>query len=72
MLDDLRKEADQSGFFDDSAEESFQEISPDKRGYFLGITPFQRFFLALLLLLITFLLSSFCLLATNRMVLPFL
>lgn len=71
MLDDLRKEADRSSFYDDE-DPVFEELSSPKSGNFLGLSPFQRFFLAVLLLFMTFLLSTFCLLATNRMALPFL
>lgn len=66
MLDDLRNDA--SSYYD---EDEFQELakpqeSPKK---FLGMTPFQRFVIALLLLFATCILSAFCLLVTERVVL---
>jgi hypothetical protein len=38
---------------------------------FLGMTPSQTFIIAALLLLITCLLSTFCLVATGKVALPF-
>lgn len=66
MLDDLRNDA--SSYYD---EDEFQELtkpqeSPKK---FLGMTSFQRFVIALLLLFATCILSAFCLLVTERVVL---
>ncbi|HSO27484.1 MAG TPA: hypothetical protein VLS48_05400 [Anaerolineales bacterium] len=72
MLDDLRKEADRSSYFEDDGLEAFDDQPSRKAGNFLGLLPFQRFILAVMFLIVTFLLSSFCLLATNRMALPFL
>lgn len=65
MLDDLRQQADTTPF---EAEASKQWVPP--RRHFLGMTPFQRFVIALMLLFITCLLSSFCLLVTEKIVIP--
>jgi hypothetical protein len=71
MLDDFRKQADSSSFFNEEEPET-PERQFITRGQFLGMTPFQRFLVAILLLLITILLTSFCLLATGRVVLPYI
>lgn len=41
-----------------------------KRGNFLGMTAIQRFIIAVMLLMMTCLLGTFCLLVTQRIVLP--
>ena len=69
MLDDLRQQAG-DGFLDESPEDLAPRRRPPRR--FLGMTPFQTFFISLLLLLLTCLLSSACLLVTERIALPFL
>ena len=68
MLDDLRNDA--SSFYD---EEEYQELAEPQEPprYFLGMTPLQRFIIALLLLFATCIMSMFCLLVTERVVLPF-
>lgn len=72
MLDDLRSQANASSFFDEDEIEPFEELKPETPHYFLGLKPAQRFVISLMLLMITVLLSSFCLLATERMFLPFM
>jgi len=63
MLDDFRQQAD-SSFFEEDAPPPEPERRVRKQ--FLGMGPFQRFIVSLLLLLLTCMLSSFCLLMTNR------
>jgi hypothetical protein len=70
-LEDLRNQAgDTTGF----GEEPLPAPPPPPRretgGRFLGMTPSQRFIIALILLVITCLLSTFCLLVTGKVVLP--
>ena len=65
MLDDLRNDA--SSYYDDDFQELSKPLESPKR--FLGMTPFQRFVIALLLLFVTCILSAFCLLVTERVVL---
>lgn len=75
MLDDFRNQAESSDFFDEEEEEgfTFEEIAPARRrSRFLGLSPAQRFSLALMLLLLTCLVSSLCLLVTGRIAPPFL
>jgi len=61
MLDDLRREANDT--FDDDVELPPIERRPVR---ILGMSSFQTFVIALLLLVITCLLSSACLLASGR------
>ena len=69
MLDDLRKDADDVSF----EEETPVFIEPTrKQKPFLGMLPWQRFVIALMLLFMTCILSAFCLLVTEKIVLPFL
>jgi hypothetical protein len=66
MLDDLRQEADGAPFEDDSG----FKLPPRPKKDFLGMTPFQRFVIAFMLLLIICVLSSLALLVTGKIVLP--
>lgn len=75
MLDDFRNQAESSDFFDEDPEDEFvfEEVAPARsQSTFLGLSPAQRFVLALILLALTCLLSSLCLLVTERIALPFL
>jgi len=67
MIEDLRQQVNST--FD---EEELPPPPPPRPAKFLGMTPFQTFFIALLMLLITCLLSASCLLVTGRVVPPFL
>jgi hypothetical protein len=67
MLDDIRDQASEASFLDD--DEDFILPPPPER-HFLGMTPGQRFVIALMLLIITCILSSFCLLVTETVVPP--
>ncbi len=69
MLDDFRQQADAFSNFD---EDENQDIEPERRVHreFLGMSPFQRFMVSLLLLVLTLMLGSFWLLVTNRVVPP--
>ena len=69
MLDDLRKEADASEFEEETP--VFTEARPAPKP-FLGMQPWQRFVIALMLLIMTCILSAFCLLVTEKVVLPFM
>lgn len=68
MLDDLRQQANAS--FEDDEESYRPPTRPPAR--FLGMTPFQTFIISLLLLMMTCLLSTACLLVTGRVVPPFI
>jgi hypothetical protein len=73
MLDDLRNSGSQ---FVEEEEEAQAEAAPERipplrRQPFLGLTPPQRFMLALMLFLAVLMLGAFCLVVTGRIVLPF-
>jgi hypothetical protein len=76
MFDDLRAQANEAMF--DEEEEvadayTFRsELASRPRGPFLGMTPVQRFVIAILLLMMTCILSTFCLMVTEKIWLPFL
>ena len=75
MLDDFREEANKGTDF--SEEETDRNIysfdsPPQPQGQFLGMSPVQRLVIAILIFLIACLLSTFCLLVTQRIVPPFL
>jgi hypothetical protein len=72
MFEDLREQALSNSYFQESKEKPRRvERHKDTGPGFLGLTPFQRFFLALLLFLMTFLFSTFCLLVSGRIMPPF-
>jgi hypothetical protein len=73
MLEDLRKQADESDF-DIFTEEQEQNELPRSYsdGRFLGLTPMQRFVIAVMLFAITCLLGSLWLVVTGKVVPPFL
>lgn len=74
MLDDLREQSnefdylgEESDVFDFDSERSLDANSTK----WLGMSPVQRFVIAGMLLLMTCILSTFCLLVTERIALPF-
>jgi hypothetical protein len=69
MFDDFRKQIDDSSFFNEDNEEPQSELLK-KEHYFLGMTPVQRFIVALMLLLMTIILGVLFLLVTSRISLP--
>lgn len=74
MLDDLREQAETGTFFDELEEEIETDASPSplSQEVFLGMTSLQRFIIAIMLLLVSCLFSALCLLATGKIVPPFL
>ena len=71
MLDNLRESASQSPFFQEEPKPPEQQPSPRRKkvtppGYFLGLTPVQRFVIALMLFLMVCVFGSFILLATEK------
>jgi hypothetical protein len=70
MLDDLREQADVDPF-EDEEETPTYDYMQEEQPQFLGMTPFQRFIIAVMLLFVTCLLSTFCLLVTGKVILPF-
>jgi len=70
MLDDFREQASASEFNDEEEAPSLDETERPRK--FLGMTPAQRFVIALMLLMITCILSTFCLLVTEKIIPPFI
>lgn len=70
MFDDLRgidEEEDDGAMFEEPAEIAYEmeDIGP-RRGYFLGMTPAQRFLISLLLLGTVIVLGIMCLMVTQK------
>ncbi len=73
MLDDLRREADASlsELEKEAPPRESLDLEPKAAsGHLFGMTALQRFILAIMLFIITLLVGSFCLLVTERVVLP--
>ena len=70
MLDNLRESASQSPFFQEGQTPPEQKPSPRRKqgasGNFLGMTPVQRFVVALMLFMMVCVFGSFILLATEK------
>ncbi len=78
MFEEFRAEAGEYSF-DEGLEErpeqdvyAFKESAAPRKSYFLGMTPVQRFIVAVMILLMSCILSSFFLLVTERIAPPFL
>ncbi len=74
MLDDLREQASEPDFFmgeENDFEYNDAKMSGQTTHHFLGMTPVQRFVIAVMILLMVCVLSSFFLLVTERIYLPF-
>ncbi len=73
MLDNLRDSASKSPFFQEEQSPPEGPATPESQPAktFLGMTAAQRFALALLLLMMTCVIGSFCLLITQKVVIPF-
>jgi hypothetical protein len=70
MFDDLREQASDDATFEPEPTDAFTGLERSvTRRDFLGMTSWQRFVIALMLLMMTCILGVFCLLATGR-VLP--
>lgn len=72
MLDDFRQQAAET--FGEEEDEFVRPTPASERrvSRLFGLTPFQMFVVALLLLAVTCLLSSFCLLVTGHVAPPFI
>lgn len=71
MLDNLRDEPSSSSFFDDDIPRFLEDEYPPEPPPrpFLGMTPIQRFFISVMLLITICLLGTMLLLVTGRFVL---
>lgn len=71
MFEDFRKQAEEADFPDEDLNEELRvEIQKNEKGYFLGLTPVQRFIVALMLLFMTIILGLLFLLVTSKISLP--
>jgi hypothetical protein len=70
MFEDFRKQIDDSSFTDEDQTEGPLKTKIGDTGYFLGLSPAQRFMLALMVLIITILLGVLFLLVTSKIVPP--
>jgi hypothetical protein len=71
MLDNLRNDAASSSFYEEDTvppEEAIAALPPKRRsnGKFLGMTPLQRFIIALMLMVAVCASGAVCLLLTNK------
>jgi len=73
MFDDFRKQTDETAFPEEKAEGNLaDDLTFDQTPQrFLGMTAPQRFVIAFMLLLMTVILGTFCLLVTSKIVPPF-
>lgn len=73
MLEDIREQAETAPFIDEEADQIVnEERSPQLESHFLGLTPAQRFVIALMILLVICILTTFTLLVTEKIVPPLL
>ncbi len=71
MLDDLRNSTPNPNFNNLPPEHNRENGDPSQRKPFLGMSAFQRFVIIFLLFCIGCVLVTFCLLLTEKVVLPF-
>lgn len=73
MYEDLRKDVEESGGFDD-ADNDMESMDTYRytHNHFLGMTPLQRFIIALMLFLVVLIMSALWLLVTEKIVPPFI
>lgn len=73
MYEDLRKDVEESGGFDD-ADNDMESMDTYRytQNHFLGMTPLQRFIIALMLFLVVLIMSALWLLVTEKIVPPFI
>jgi hypothetical protein len=67
MLDDFRQQASNPEF-----EDELPTAQVEHPAYFLGMSPAQRFIVAVMLLMIVCIVGAFALLVTEKVVPPFL
>lgn len=70
MLDDFLKEDDTNSFLDEVEQTSKLELSPEPETGFLGMTPGQRFVIALMFFLMVLIIGAFFLLVTGVIAIP--
>lgn len=71
MFEDFRKQAESADFPDEFQEEALSEEIPRKiHSRFLGLTPIQRFIIALMLMFMITILGVLFLMVTEKIVFP--
>ncbi|MEX1248022.1 MAG: hypothetical protein WEA61_06025 [Anaerolineales bacterium] len=70
MLDDFLKEEDASSFLNEIDETPKLELSPEPEAGFMGMTPTQRFILALMFFFMVLVIGTFFLLVTGVIAIP--
>ena len=70
MLDDFLKEEDASSFLNEIDETPKLELSPEPETGFMGMTPTQRFILALMFFFMVLIIGTFFLLVTGVIAIP--
>jgi len=71
MFEDFRKPMDGSAPEEVEQEEQLIFEKNEQKHYFLGLKPVQRFFLAVMLLMMTVVLGTLFLLVTSKIIPPF-
>jgi hypothetical protein len=69
MFEDLREQANNPYF--EEVDQEPEEFIIETHGQFLGMSPFQRFIIAIMFFLIVLLIGSFALLVLGRVMPPF-
>ncbi|MDD2695134.1 MAG: hypothetical protein PHS96_01800 [Anaerolineales bacterium] len=72
MLDDLRNQASSATYIEDKELPHPEGRLPYRERRILGMTALQRFAIVTMLFVIACLLSTFCLLVTEKVMLPFI
>jgi hypothetical protein len=71
MFEDFRKQAESADFPDEFQEKPLSEETPRKvHSQFLGLTPIQRFIIALMLMFMITILGILFLMVTEKIVFP--
>jgi hypothetical protein len=65
MFDELRQQATE-GELEEPESDEVESTYPGQGNYFLGMTPQQRFLLAVMLVIWMCIMGAFCLLATGK------
>ncbi|MFZ2097025.1 MAG: hypothetical protein WAV05_10340 [Anaerolineales bacterium] len=71
MFDDFRKQMDDSAFYEEDKDEETPVEIVNQGDHILGMTPVQRFVVAVMLLLMTVILGVLFLLVTSKIAPPF-
>jgi hypothetical protein len=70
MFEDFRKQSDQGEMFEDQLDDGADSgiVVSERRAQLLGMSAPQRFVIAFMLLMMTCILGTFCLLVTEKIV----